>query len=216
MKRVFGIIEAVFDLFYLGAVMAISIFLLVSASAGSARMLAGIMGLVLIIGDSFHLIPRIRVILTTKEQELRRALGIGKQITSITMTFFYLLLWQIGLVIFSKQPSIFWSYLIYVLAAVRVLLCLLPHNRWQERYPPVSWGIIRNIPFIIQGSMVAGLYLTYRTEIAGLGLMWLAIILSFIFYIPVVLLANKNPKIGMLMLPKTCAYIWMMIMCLSL
>ena len=38
--------------------------------------------------------------------------------------------------------------------------------------------------------------------------MWLTIVLSFGFYIPVVLWADVNPLIGMLMIPKTCAYVW--------
>lgn len=38
--------------------------------------------------------------------------------------------------------------------------------------------------------------------------MWLTIVLSFGFYIPVVLFADKIPMIGMLMIPKTCAYVW--------
>ena len=38
--------------------------------------------------------------------------------------------------------------------------------------------------------------------------MWLAIVLSFGFYIPVVLFADAVPMIGMLMIPKTCAYVW--------
>lgn len=38
--------------------------------------------------------------------------------------------------------------------------------------------------------------------------MWLTIVLSFGFYIPVVLWADAVPLIGMLMIPKTCAYVW--------
>lgn len=38
--------------------------------------------------------------------------------------------------------------------------------------------------------------------------MWLTIVLSFGFYIPVVLWADAIPLIGMLMIPKTCAYVW--------
>ena len=38
--------------------------------------------------------------------------------------------------------------------------------------------------------------------------MWLTIVLSFGFYIPVVLWADTIPLIGMLMIPKTCAYVW--------
>ena len=38
--------------------------------------------------------------------------------------------------------------------------------------------------------------------------MWLTILLSFGFYIPVVLWAEIVPMLGMLMIPKTCAYVW--------
>ena len=38
--------------------------------------------------------------------------------------------------------------------------------------------------------------------------MWLPIVLSFGFYIPVVLWADAVPLIGMLMIPKTCANVW--------
>ena len=38
--------------------------------------------------------------------------------------------------------------------------------------------------------------------------MWLTIVLSFAFYIPVVLFADTIPVIGVLMIPKTCAYVW--------
>ena len=38
--------------------------------------------------------------------------------------------------------------------------------------------------------------------------MWLTIVLSFGFYIPVVLWADTVPAVGMLMIPKTCAYVW--------
>ena len=38
--------------------------------------------------------------------------------------------------------------------------------------------------------------------------MWLTIVLSFAFYLPVVLWADAVPLVGMLMIPKTCAYVW--------
>ena len=41
---------------------------------------------------------------------------------------------------------------------------------------------------------------------------WLAIVISFGFYLPVVLFADAVPAIGMFMIPKTCAYVWMALM----
>lgn len=216
MKRVFGTVEALFDICYLAAASILGVVLLASASGNFARMLAGIMALILVGGDAFHLLPRILVIRTGREEQLRKALGNGKQVTSITMSLFYLLLWQLGVLVFSLKDISVWSCLVYTLAAVRVFLCLLPHNKWQERYPPVIWGVVRNIPFFLQGAIVTGLFLIQKSTYPGLSQMWLAVALSFAFYLPVVVWANKNPKIGMLMLPKTCAYLWMLAICLSL
>lgn len=216
MKRVFGRVEAVFDILYLAIATIIGVVLLVGASGNPPRAWAGVMALVLVGGDAFHLIPRIRVIMTGDEEALRRALGRGKQITSITMTLFYVILFHIGTLIFAPPDAAAWACFVYPLALIRVVLCLLPQNQWTERDPPVRWGILRNVPFFALGATVAALFFVFRKASPGPGLAWLAIILSFAFYLPVVLWANKNPKIGMLMLPKTAVYVWLLIMCLSL
>ena len=99
---------------------------------------------------------------------------------------------------------------IFALAAMRVALCMLPQNQWLTNQTPLTWGILRNIPFAIMGLMVIVLF--YRSAKGGndeaFRWMWLTIVLSFGFYIPVVLWAEVVPAIGMLMIPKTCAYVW--------
>ena len=216
MKRVFGTFEVIFDLLYLVFAIIISFLLLGSSQSNPAMTLSGIMSLVLVVGDAFHLVPRIIVIKTGKENDMRKLLGRGKQITSISMTVFYLLLWQIGNTIFQSNTFSDWSYFLYFLASVRISLCLLPQNKWTDRYPPVGWGIARNIPFLLMGAFVVVMFYQNRSIYDGFGWAWLALSLSFAFYLPVVLWANKYPKIGMLMLPKTCAYLWLLVMCLSL
>jgi len=216
MKRVFGLFEALFDIVYLSIALILGIILISTSASNSLRMLAGIMALVLALGDSFHLLPRIGVIFTGREEELRGALGRGKQITSVTMTIFYLFMWEIGKLKSSSGIGEIWTYIVYILAIIRIFICLLSQNRWKDQYSPVRWGILRNIPFFMLGEIVAVLFFIYKNEMAGLRWMWLAIGLSFSFYLPVVLWSNRNSKIGMLMLPKTCAYLWMLAMCLSL
>lgn len=41
--------------------------------------------------------------------------------------------------------------------------------------------------------------------------LWLAVVISFGCYIPVVLFADAVPMVGMLMIPKTCAYVWVVL-----
>ena len=211
MKRVFGFFEMGFDLIYLISAGVMSVILLTVCS-GEARVLAGIMAGVLVIGDAFHLVPRIKFIVTGKENLVY--LGVGKLVTSVTMTVFYLILWQIGLLVYQVSTPI--TYILYLLAVIRIVLCFLPQNAWCTRYPPQKWAIIRNAPFFIMGVIVAILFFINRHTLPSFEYAYLAICASFLFYLPVVLWVNKNPKIGMLMLPKTCCYLWILTMCLSL
>ena len=86
----------------------------------------------------------------------------------------------------------------------------MPQNDWLSAHPPLSWGIWRNIPFALLGLLI--LLLFYHSarqhQDRAFRFMWLTIVLSFAFYLPVVLFADTVPLIGMLMIPKTCAYVW--------
>ena len=216
MKRVFGRIEAIFDVLYLLIAFIIGIYLILSSTGDRTRLMAGIMALTLAVGDAFHLVPRIVVINTGQEEVYRHALGIGKQVTSITMTVFYILLWHVGRSIYALEPFGLYTFGIYGLALIRIVLCIVPQNRWIDRYPPTSWGIYRNIPFFIIGMIVSILFYQYRNLVPSFNFAYLAILLSFSFYLPVVLYASTNRKIGMLMLPKTLMYVWLLVMCLSI
>lgn len=71
---------------------------------------------------------------------MRRYLGRGKQTTSITMTVFYLLLWYAAKNLATIASTVGLDRVVIVLAVLRILLCLLPQNRWADRYPPVNGG----------------------------------------------------------------------------
>lgn len=213
MKRVFGKFELAFDIYYLGYGAWIAIQCL--SSINSMRQMAGIMAVVLILGDSFHLVPRMMSIACPSEKVMDKALGFGKLITSITMTVFYLILWLLALNFANGTIPTSITYLLYGLAILRIALCLFPQNKWFDRYPPVRWGMYRNIPFVFMGIIVAWGYAFHVTAMAFIWMPW-AIFLSFAFYLPVVLWANQKPMVGMLMLPKSCVYLWILTMFLAL
>lgn len=210
-----GYFEAAFDILYLCTALVLGIIILASALS-FAKLLFGIMTLVLVSGDSFHLIPRIASALSDSPDRFRRSLGLGKMITSIGMTVFYVLLWHIGILSFSPSGAAFWTILVYILAAVRIALCLMPQNKWTQGGALPSWNIYRNIPFFLLGATAIVLFIIFRDSVTSLSFMWLAVLLSFLFYVPVILWSDKYPKLGMLMIPKTCAYIWIISMGLML
>lgn len=192
-----AIAETVFDIIYLTLVITVGIQMILKSHGNKQYKLFGIMAVTLGAGDAFHLIPRALALCTTGLDSFTAALGIGKWITSITMTIFYVLL-----------------YVVYLLAAARIALCMFPQNAWTQADAPLSWGIYRNIPFALLGLLIIILF--YRSakqnKDRAFAWMWLSIVLSFGFYIPVVLWADSIPLIGMLMIPKTCAYVWAVLM----
>ena len=115
-----AIVETLFDTVYLISVITIGILMIRKSKGNRQFTMFGIMAVLLGSGDAFHLVPRALALCTTGLENFTVPLGLGKWITSVTMTIF----------------------------------------------------------------------------------------LSFAFYIPVVLWADVIPMIGMLMIPKTCAYVW--------
>ena len=172
--------------------------------------LFGIMAVVLGFGDAFHLIPRAYALCTTGLDNYTSALGIGKFITSVTMTIFYVILYYVWRLRYRVEGKNMITYAVYVLGILRIVLCLFPQNAWTSPDAPLSWGIYRNIPFTILGIVIISLFYRSAKEKQDVLFkhMWLTILISFGFYLPVVLFADAIPMIGMLMMPKTCAYVW--------
>ena len=205
-----AIAETLFDAVYLITVIPLGITMMRKSGGRAQYRLFGIMAVVLGLGDSFHLVPRALALCTTGLENYTAALGIGKLITSITMTVFYILLyyvWRSRYHISGKKGI---TAAVYLLSALRIILCIFPQNGWLRANPPLSWGIYRNIPFALLGLLIILLFFqeAKRQHDTAFRYMWLTIVLSFGFYIPVVLWADIIPMIGMLMIPKTCAYVW--------
>lgn len=205
-----AIMETAFDAVYLVSVITIGVLMIKGSKGGSQFRLFGLMAVVLGCGDAFHLVPRAYALCTTGLENYAAALGLGKWITSVTMTVFYVLLYYVWRRRYKIEGRRDLTAAVYLLAAVRVGLCMFPQNQWLSPEAPLAWGIYRNIPFALLGLLVIVLFYKSAREHDDRAFrwMWLTIVLSFGFYIPVVLWADAVPLIGMLMIPKTCAYVW--------
>ncbi len=209
-----AIMEGLFDAVYLVSVVSIG-FLMYKKSGGRRQYkMFGLMAIVLGLGDSFHLVPRVYALFTTGLRENAAILGFGKLVTSITMTVFYVILFLIWRERYKISGMRGISYSVYGLAALRIALCLFPQNDWFNYDAPLSWGIYRNIPFAALGIVIIFIFYNEakRNGDKAFKYMWLAITLSFALYAPVVLWADTYPIVGMLMIPKTLAYVWVVLM----
>lgn len=205
-----AIVETLFDAVYLISVITIGILMIRGSKGRSQYRLFGVMAVVLGAGDSFHMVPRALALCTTGLENYTVPLGLGKWITSITMTIFYVILYYVWRQRYQIKGRNGITAAVYILAGLRIVLCMMPQNDWLSASAPLSWGIWRNIPFALLGLLIIVLFYRSAKERNDRAFrwMWLTIVLSFGFYIPVVLWADAVPMVGMLMIPKTCAYVW--------
>lgn len=134
--------------------------------------------------------------------------GFGALTTAVTVTFFYvlmLLIWQRR----YHQPYGWLGMVLMAAAVLRLIIMLFPANEWNWVVPPQPMGVIRNLPLMIQGLGVAYLIVRDARKTGDRPFTWIGImiLLSFAFYIPVILWVQEFPLVGMLMIPKTLAYV---------
>lgn len=212
------IMEAVFDAAYLIFDLVAGMLFFAFSKGNALFVLYGVLTLTLCGGDAFHLVPRIIRAAKGSNEKIKRQLGIGLQVSSVTMTAFYIILLYIWKLTFPELTApIAVEAMIWISAIIRMVICVLPQNNWCSDEGNMKLSIIRNAVFAVTGIGVIILYaISGNAHDYHMGRMVAAIIISFGCYFPVTLFSKKAPKVGLLMIPKTCAYMWVISMGLQL
>jgi len=134
--------------------------------------------------------------------------GLGALSTAVTVTLFYvlvLLVWQRRF----DRPLGRFGILLLAMAVIRLGIMAFPQNEWNSSVPPRTWSMIRNVPLIVQGLGVAYLILRDAAAARDRTFTWIGymILVSYGCYLPVILFVQRVPVLGMLMIPKTVAYV---------
>ena len=134
--------------------------------------------------------------------------GVGALSTAYTLTVFYMLMLDAWRLRFHKRLGWFGWFLLAA-GLVRMLVMLFPQNEWWQVTAPYNWSLLRNGFLVIQGLGVLFLILHDAARVNDqlfrrIGIM---IAFSYFFYAPVILWAQWVPLLGMLMIPKTLAYL---------
>lgn len=134
--------------------------------------------------------------------------GLGALATAITVTLFYLLMVFIWQERFNKDIGRI-GYLLISMAFIRFAVMAFPANEWNNVVPPQPWGLYRNLPLMVLGLGVAVLILRDSVAVQDRTFAWVGVMIlaSYAFYIPVILWVQQVPMLGMLMIPKTLAYV---------
>ena len=136
--------ETLFDIVYLVTVITLGVRMIRGCKGSRQFRLFGWMAVVLGAGDAFHLVPRAFALCTTGLENYTAALGVGKWITSITMTVFYLLLYYVWRQRYRVEGKSGLTAAVWLLAGLRVVLCMMPQNQWTSADAPLRWTRIKS------------------------------------------------------------------------
>jgi hypothetical protein len=213
-------VEIIFNITYLLVVWSLVILLLARRSEldSSGRRMANLSAAafaLLALGDTGHVGFRVwAYAMGGLESQVQlfgwtiSLVGAGALATAITVTIFYMIMLEVWRVRFNRQYGPF-EYFLLLAGVVRLFMLTLGINKWYLVVPEQPWSTIRNIPLMIQGLGLA--YLVLRDALAAQDrtFKWVgvSILVSYACYLPVILFVQQAPMIGMLMIPKTMAYV---------
>ena len=108
-----------------------------------------------------------------------------------------------------KKPYGWLGYILFAAAIIRLLIMVLPDNMWNNAVPPQPMSLYRNFFLTFLGLGAAYLILRDSIAVKDRAFTWIGamIVVSYALYIPVILLVQLYPLVGMLMIPKTLAYV---------
>jgi hypothetical protein len=174
----------------------------------ASKMLIGFF--LLALGDTGHVGFRVVAIGLGGLEQNAVLVGLGALSTSITIGILYMIILEVWRIQFNKPKNALYYGLLTV-GIIRYGIFLFPQNEWGSVVAPFEWSLVRNIPLFIQGIGVAILLLTdaRKHEDKTFKNIAYCIFISYLFYIIVILLVQKILIIGMLMIPKTVAYMVM-------
>lgn len=205
-------VEIIFDVLYLFAIW-ILVFLMLSKRSNllpenkRIGMLFIWAFFLLALGDTGHVGFRVVAYLSGGLEANAILTGIGSFATAVTVTLFYMLVTEIWRQRFDKKRGFIWWSLMAV-GIIRLIIMLPAGNQWSGSETPLGWSLARNIPLMIQGLAVAALLLVngMKANDKLATRVSVFIFISYACYIPVILFARYIPALGMLMMPKTLAY----------
>ncbi|MRS04001.1 hypothetical protein EG832_12395 [bacterium] len=219
-SSVIALFETLFDVVYLLLVwgMVILMTLKMSKVNEADRKTANLIRLAFILlaaGDTGHVGFRVLAQVTdTLDKPVMifgapmHLIGLGMMTTAFTVTMFYMvfiLVWQSR----NQQKGTWFTNLLLAFGVIRIIFMALPANQWGDLVPPQPISLYRNLFLIVQGLGLLGLLFysaSQKKDKLFTAIAWM-IVLSFAFYTPVILFAQQIPMIGMLMIPKTIAYL---------
>ncbi len=205
--------EVAFNLLYLIAIyiLVINMYTRFRTGTGADRAIAGpflLAFFLLAVGDTGHVGFRVAAFAFGGLEDNELLVGLGALATAVTVTGFYMLMAKVQSSANDSRRAA-WYWTVMILGVIRLVFMTFPGNRWGQVVPPMLFSYIRNIFLTGMGIIVAVmLWSEAKLEFKRFSrAAAVCIFISFGFYLPVILFIRSVPMLGMLMIPKTLAYV---------
>ncbi len=162
----------------------------------------------LLIGDFGHVGARLFIFLSGEENPA--LIGIGTLLESIGLIFLFIFWTNAWRLEYSHSKNTFF-YILITTGIIGLIIFIFPQNNWTGDPSSQTWMIIRNIPWALQGIGISILIINdaKKNDDKLMKIIGICIFSSFFFYMPVILIGNILPMLGILMIPGTIIYmVW--------
>jgi len=169
----------------------------------------GFMVLLLAIGESFHLVPRIMEIFTSGTDNYTKLIETGRFIASLSIVFVYLLLYWFWKVYNRVSSLNIYNIGLVVLGILSLSLSVIFHDTSNT-----ILVFLRNLPTLVFGALVVLQIknLNSDTNTQPFKYLWIPVLLALVFTVSFELLSIPYPFFIILMMPKTLMNIWIVVM----
>lgn len=215
-KKAMATEESIFYVCYLLLALAIGLYLMCTAHTGMPKLWAGLAVLCMFVAEGFRLLPRIFMLLTGNTRRYAYAVERSKQLTAILLTLFYILLYHIECTLCGIDGIGAITVCVYLLACLRLAFCFFPKDQWVVKRKGQEWSLVRSLPLVCMGVLIALMCFIYPEALAALTWLWLALLFILVCYLPIAFQSDKGTWQEYLTIPSMCCYVWIFIMFLSL
>lgn len=150
----FKILEAAIYFTYLTLILYMARYMIRNSKSENLYKIYGSLAYVLTLADGIYMIPRVYAILTTGIEDNLSIMGWARIGSSIIVTIFFLLVYDLYNVRFSKKENKRLDRTFTTLGLIRFILILLSFNDYFQLVATNVFSLIRFIPLVLMGLLL--------------------------------------------------------------
>ena len=199
------IFEPIIFIVYLMIVILMGSYMLKNSVGIKYHKIFGSLALSLSLADGIYIIPRMYAVLTTGIEDNLRVIGWGRMGNAIIITIFFLILYDAYNERFNKQNNKALNKTFFVLAIIRIILCVLPGNKWFELTPSSTYALIRFMPLAIMGLLLIIIMYIHSMKLrdTNFKLICISTFFSMLFIEPLIFFPESRTGILILTILRT-------------